>query len=91
MDLKSQGLADTYIAGHAKTAVNFTAAMYDRYQKTQAGVVFQPNRSRLAAADMAFVRFAGKLCKGLISQVEEYQRSNEDSKKKIYELWQKSG
>jgi len=91
LDLKSQGLADTYIAGHAKTAVNFTAAMYDRYQKTQAGVVFQPNRNRLAAADMAFVRFAGKLCHGLIQQVEQYKTSDEENEKKIYQLWQNSG
>lgn len=85
--LVSAGLADSYEAAFARLAVDYQATTIERMNLLADGKLARLLPSSQTAADRSYFETTTRLCDGLNSLVQSYEKSGDPKKQQIYRLW----
>lgn len=89
--LVAAGLGRSYEAAHARLAAAYLATTITRLRMLAEGKLMRLAAEPQAAADKSYVDTTARLCDGLERAVDQYQKSDDPEKQRIWELWTQKG
>lgn len=89
--LAAAGQDDSYEAAHARLAVRAADAAYRRLKLLSEGKIGRLPEPSQYAADRSYFIAAARLCDGLVSVLESYEKSTDPRKQQVFKLWRASG
>ena len=89
--LASARLDGTYEAAHAKLILDCAQVVVTRQNLLNGGRIPRLPEPSQIAADKSYAETVTKLCNGLESVMQSYERSPDRTRRKIFQLWRETG
>jgi hypothetical protein len=88
--LAAAGLGHTYEAAHARLAIGYHAATYQRLRRLADGQLARLPAASQYAADKSYFATTAKLCDGLEKTLAPYENAKAPQKQRLFELFRAS-